>query len=148
MARPKGDPSRRTLDVHVTVTPDLAREIDSRGPRSEVIRRDLERLYRLYRYAVREVTLTPEEACLIADALNGTLMDADSASTLWAEVDDAIRMDGLDAKWGVDGQALVKKLRGLDRTACLAIADAVERFWRECPQEDPRQAIRRFLPVD
>ncbi|NPV72156.1 MAG: hypothetical protein HPY55_16240 [Firmicutes bacterium] len=145
MARPKGE--RKSLDVHVTVTPELAREIDSRGPRSEVIRRDLERLYRLYRYAIRQVSLSPEEACLIVDALNGALMDADSAPMLWAEVEDGIRLEGLDAKWGVDGQALIEKLRALDRLTCLALVDAAERFWHECPDEDPRQAVRRFFLV-
>lgn len=123
-------------------------ELRARGEsRSGTIRRDLERLYALYKYALREVELSASEAALICDALNGALVDASSASMLWAEVEDAIRASDLAEKWNVDGPALVEKLRSLDRTACLALADSAERFWRECPQEDARQAVRRFFPV-
>lgn len=134
--------------LHITIPERISAEIDARGDnRSEVIRRDLERLYTLYKHALREVELTAGEACLICDVLNGVLMDATSASMLWAEVEDGIRMDDLDQKWGVDGPALVEKLRSLDRLTCLALVDAAERFWAASPQEDPRQAVKRFFPV-
>lgn len=114
---------------------------------SEAIRRDLRRLRTLYKYALRKVELTVGEACLLVDVLNGTMFDANTAAVLWAEVEDGIYLDGLDKKWGVEGKAFVEKLRGLDLLTCLALIDAAERFWRECPQEDVREAIRRFFPV-
>jgi hypothetical protein len=119
------------------------------GTRSEnesgIASRDLERLYTLYKHALREVPLSENEACLLCDVLNGTLMDANSAALLWAEVEDGIRLDGLDQKWEVDGPALVKRLQALDRLHCLALIDAAERFWAETPQEPAREAVRRFF---
>lgn len=108
----------------------LAAEIRSRGTnRSGIISRDLERLYTLYKRALREVPLSLGETCLIVDALNGALIDADTARLLWAHVEDGIRIDGLDRKWNVDGAALVEKLRGLNDLQAMAIVDAAERFW-------------------
>jgi hypothetical protein len=48
---------------------------------------------------------------------------------LWAEVEDADRLDGLGAKWGIDAHALAARLRDLSPGARMAILDAVERFW-------------------
>lgn len=103
--------------------------------RSGTIARDLERLYTLYRYELREVPLTKNEAMLIVDALNGVTMDAVSAGMLWAEVEDAIRENGLDKKWEVDGRKLLEKLLKLNRAQALALIDAAERYWRRNGEE-------------
>ncbi len=104
---------------------------DRTGTISEglVARRDLERYYALLDHELARVELSEAEASLICDALNGTLMDPHSYRLLWAEVADAVRLDGLDAKWGVDGDALVERLRALSPGAMMAVVDAVERFW-------------------
>lgn len=115
--------------------------------RSATIARDLDRLYTLYRYALRAVPLTAGEACLLCDVLAGTLMDASSATMLWAEVADGIQLDGLADKWGVDGDALVARLKGLDRLTCLALVDAAERFWAGDLSEDALTAVRRYFHV-
>jgi len=116
--------------------PDIAREIDTRGDnRSAIVTRDLERLYSLYRRSMKEVTLTVAEGSLLVDALNGSLMDAASAALLWAEIEDAIKLDNLAEKWNVDGQALVEKLKGLTAIQSLAIVDAAERFWASDVQD-------------
>ncbi|MDA8212144.1 MAG: hypothetical protein M0021_09745 [Clostridia bacterium] len=114
----------------IHIRSNLDEQIKSRGSRSTVISRDLERLYTLYRRALAEVKLTIDEACLIVDALNGSLMDANTARLLWANIADAVSMDGLDEKWSVDGPALVEKLRGLSDIQALAVVDAAERFWQ------------------
>ncbi len=138
----------RSHNVQLTIPAELLHELRTRGEsRSGTIRRDLGRLYTLYKHALREVSLSPGEAALICDALRGTLIDATSAALLWIEVADAIRAQDLDQKWQVDGPALTAKIRGLDRTTCLALVDAAERFRRESTQEDTRQAVRRFFPV-
>src|SRR5690606_16279087 len=74
--------------------------------------------------ALRSIRLTEGEAMLIADALNGTLMDETNAYLLGAEIDDSLE-DGLAEKWNVDGRALVARLRELSLIQCLAILDAI-----------------------
>lgn len=91
-------------------------------------RRDLERYY----YMIRSSTpaFSEAEARLLVDALSGIITEPHTAHLLWAVVDDAIRLGRLDEKWGVDGWALVQRLRhDLTPFEALAIADAVERVW-------------------
>lgn len=92
-----------------------------------VAKRDLGRYYTLLD-AVRP-TFSEAEASLILDACNGIVWDQRSVGFLWAEVADGIKLDGLDEKWGVDGGALVKRLRALPFAELQAIADASERWW-------------------
>jgi hypothetical protein len=62
--------------------------------------------------------------------------------SLWAEIADALD-DGLAAKWGVDGEALVAKLRALSAGQSLAVMDAIERAWRHPDRgEDFGAALR------
>lgn len=116
---------------------DLQGQIDSRtshwiSSRGDIARRDLARYYHVLASDLRAVNLTEGEASLICDACNGTaFVDNRSISMLWAEIDDAIRLDGLDDKWHVDGPALVEKLRTLTWGQTAAIVDAVERFWAD-----------------
>lgn len=118
------------IKTSISLDPRLDTQIASRGEnRSGVINRDLERLYTLYSRAIREVSLSADEACLIVDTLNGTLMDANTARLLWANVEDACTLDHLDKKWEVDGPALVEKLQGLNDIQAMALVDAAERFW-------------------
>ena len=98
---------------------DLAKEIESR---------DLDR-YRLILNLSRP-KFAVSEACLISDALNGTLVIPEFATTLWSEVEEAIEIEGLDTKWGVDGVSLVERLKGLTPAESWAVCEAVERFWR------------------
>jgi hypothetical protein len=119
--------AKKSFGVYIRES--LQPEFEARGGSSIVINRDLERLYTMYRRAIREVPLTLAEARLIVDALNGSLFDANTAPMLWASIEDAIKLDGLAEKWGVDGPALVEKLRGLSAFHCMALVDAAERFW-------------------
>lgn len=98
----------------------------------EVARRDLERYYTVLAHELLRVNLTAEEAALICDALNGYWMH-DSTVTIrawWIEIEDAISLNGADAKWGISQPAvLVAKLRALSPGASVAILDAVQRWW-------------------
>lgn len=128
----------------------VAAELAARGDnRSQVINRDLTRLYTLYRRALAEVPLSVEEACLLVDALNGALLDATTARLLWAEIEDACRLDHLDQKWQVDGQALVQKLKNLTDIQALALIDAAERFWNapDVGQRNVREAVKDYFNI-
>jgi len=116
-----------TKSVSVNLQPEILDALAERGQRAPTINRDLERLYMLYERALRRIDLSVEEACLIVDALNGALYDAKTAHLLPAGVNDSIQMEGLAEKWGVDGEALIKKLSALDELTCMAIIDAAER---------------------
>ena len=132
----------KTLGVYIQ--DDTQKEITLRGEnRSYIINRDLGRLYALYRRALKEVELTDEELRLIVDVLNGSAMDARSAGMLWASIEDACNLDGVDSKWEVDGKALVKKLEGLSPLQCLAIVDAAERFWAD--EDRDLEEVRKYF---
>ena len=137
--------------ISVSMYQPLLDQIEERGEaRSTIISRDLERLYTLYQRALRRVNLTIDEACLITDALNGSLMTADTAHLLWASVEDAIKYEGLQEKWGVDVKALVEKIRGLTEFECMAVIDAAEKFWNneKYRDQDMRDGSAECFGID
>lgn len=127
--RTQGPPVQfRSMEVEPQLDLRLSHAAGSPG---RVAARDLDRYYALLAAELRRVDLSESEAMLLIDALNGVLHDAPESipTMLWAGVDDAIRLDGLDATWGVDGAAVVAKLRALTPTQATAVVDAVERWW-------------------
>jgi hypothetical protein len=68
------------------------------------------------------------------DALNGVWLqstDRDAAflTTVWAEIYDADRINGLGRKWHCDAKALAERIRDYDYATVVALVDAVERWW-------------------
>lgn len=127
--RTQGSPVQfRSMEVEPQLSLRLTSALGSLG---RVAARDLDRYYALLAAELRRVDLSEPEAMLLIDALNGVLHDAPESipTMLWAGVDDAIRLDGIDAPWGVDGAALVAMLRALTPTQATAVVDAVERWW-------------------
>lgn len=123
--------------LSISLRPGVVEQIDVRGTsRSTIVNRDLDRLYTLYRRALARIELTVDEACLIVDALNGSLMDANTVRMLWASIEDACQLNGLDTKWSVDGPGLVEKLRKLNEVQAMAVADAAERAWNISDQNN------------
>ena len=106
-------------------TPVLAARLATAG--APTAQRDLERYYQSLDTALREVSLTEPEWNYLRDILRGTFIDTNTARLLWAEVEDA--EDEYGAKWGVDPTDLSGRLRTLSPFQCLAIADAIERWW-------------------
>ena len=135
--------------VGLYLYPETQKALSTRGDnRSAVINRDLGRLYELYGRAIREIPLALDEARLIVDMCNGTIFDARTAPLLWASVEDACHLDGLDEKWGIDGPVLVEKLKGLTQLQALALADAAEQFWALPDGErDLDKDVRKFFHV-
>ena len=134
--------------VGIYLRPETEKELSARGEnRSHVIARDLDRFYTLYRRAIREVSLAEKEACLLVDALNGVILDASTAQHLWAEIEDAIKLDGLAEKWDVDGPALVGKLRGLNALQAMALVDGAEKVWQTASRIGLPEGIRKVFNI-
>lgn len=106
------------------------------GERSGIISEALERYFYMLARASAGLRgiLSREEVSLVADACNGTLWQSWSVPHLAAEIQDAVRLDALDEKWGVDGPSLIAKLQALDIASIYALVDAVERYWSRVEQ--------------
>lgn len=115
--------------------PLAARSGDNGSSLHLTARRDLERLYALLDKERRTIAglFTVPELSLILDSSNGTLWEAHTMNMLWVNVEDSIKLDRLDAKWKIDGESLVERLRSLSPGAIVALVDAVERFWNTDP---------------
>lgn len=117
-----------TQDEEEILAPRTVGGEGARGDRSSVLQRIIGR----YAETVRRSTptLTVDEWKLLCDAMNGTLHEsAVSIAAVWQEIEDTILLDAIDAKWGVEGPALVKKLKRLDYAGQVAVVDVVERYW-------------------
>lgn len=80
------------------------------------------------------------EQGILLDVANGALFAAPCAvGFIEAEVAAAI-VDGVADKWGVDGPALIKKLKALSYTEKLALIDAAERWWHRAGRGEQPQA--------
>jgi hypothetical protein len=79
------------------------------------------------------ISLTENESALIVDALNGTIIQPEilAESILYAEIEDAVSLDKLDAKWHVDGAALVAKLKNASHEDATRIVQLAQDFWGE-----------------
>jgi hypothetical protein len=98
------------------------------------INRIADRYYEIVRRS--RIDLPPAELNAVRDALNGWL--AEPAATIAGgpalEVEDALP-DGLAERHGINGPALVAKLRGLTYAQEIALVDAVEQYWRSVAAE-------------
>lgn len=120
--------------ISITIEPEVLDWLDERGDnRSEGVTRDLTRYYRLLaeaRTTLRD-KISPAELSAIIDVQNGHWYAKKlHADEIWANVEDGCRLDGLAAKWDIDGPALVEKLKTLDLSCVHALSDATERFWQ------------------
>jgi hypothetical protein len=106
--------------------PFLTERTQEKQSLEQVVRRDLERYYEMLRRSLP--TFSMSEARLICNALNGNIIRPESVHLIWAEVSDTLE-EGIIDEDGVDGPALVKRLRALTPFECMAVADAVERAW-------------------
>jgi hypothetical protein len=117
------------MKTGINFTPDIIAELADRGSnRSEIVNRDLKRLYTLYHQALlKEIPLDAAEACLLLNIINGATVKVDTSRSLYIVVENACRYDHLDKKWHVDAPNLLQKLEKLTDTQALALVDAAER---------------------
>lgn len=116
------------------------RNIGMRGNRSGTLAAMLERYARVCERCQPE--LSEPEMNLCRDVLNGTWLVDSPCSWALASIEDAISMDGYDQKWGVDGAALLRRLRGLDEAGWTALVDSVERWWQSGRNESALPAAQ------
>lgn len=133
--------------IQFRATPDLAAQLSARSEpgRSihQVASRDLERYYQALDLARAQVKLSEPEASLIVDALNGSFIELTLAQLLEWEIEEALQ-DGLAEKWGVDGEALVEKLKDYSLLQKMAICDSAEQFWKgDYRKADMTEALTR-----
>src|ERR1700674_1281769 len=91
---------------------------ESRDQRGAIFQRQFEyaggwimtRLTPLDRMFLRSIGLNHAEAALVCEALQAGVTSP-QGDFLWREVELAMRLDGLDAKYEIDGPGLVQKLR-------------------------------------
>lgn len=129
---------------------ELAEEVDAcePGEMSALINRCHDR----YRFILRRAVpaLTEPEWMLLVDALMGTISEPAElgVAALAHGVADAIALERLDAKWAVDGAALLATLRALTPAEAVAVLDAAERFWPASGSvDDYRARLREILPA-
>ncbi len=109
-----------------------AKDVESSGrERAEIGNRALERYFYLLSKKRQELRdrFSENELGLMCDASNGTLWSVDTIAYLPHGIEDAISLDGLDAKWDVDGEALLAKLNELDLLSLCALVDGIELVW-------------------
>ena len=129
--------------VTFRLTEELGTEVLSRElllGLTATVKRDLERYYWLIG------TLTPQfappEAALIYDALLDFKGHLHTIPYVWAEASEQIQAKSLDEKWGVDGSAIVERLRLLSHGERLRLVDVIEQA--QCAsgflsfEDDPR----------
>ncbi len=100
--------------------------------RSEVIRRCLRRYGEVCQRDLPALSVA--EWRLACDALNGCWLHETPAHWAAHEIEDAVRINGLDTKWEVDWAELRSRLHHLRHGQWVALVDAVERFWASGPE--------------
>lgn len=113
---------------------------------SLAIERDLSRYYALLRGALRSLNLSEAEASLICEAgcwatSHGSLTGPSARQALNLELRDAIGLNKLDKKWSVEEGPFAAKVAEWTEAQCLAVLDAVERFWMD-PQAETVDKLR------
>jgi len=92
-----------------------------------------------------ELPLSPAELSLVAEALGGTIFDDELlVRALDADVEDAIRLDHLDEKWGVDREAIIDKLEALSPLARIKLLLLVAAFWSNPERREVPRSLREL----
>lgn len=99
----------------------------------------LERYVRLCESKRAEIRrlFSDRELQALLDACNGTIHDPIDVGIAGfaSHIGDAIELDDLAGKWGLDGLTLVSKLEMIDGVTTLALIDFIERAWRHADDD-------------
>jgi hypothetical protein len=140
-----GEPLRRLLDARATE--------EAGYTASSLVNTVADRYQEMVRRSMPALSEREWMAC--ADALNGVWLSSDAGgasltlATVWAEIADADRLNGLGEKWGIDAQALARRLREAPYAEVVAVVDVVETLWSR-PNTDWSARLRELgaLPED
>jgi len=86
-------------------------------------------------------TFTDNEAKLMLDCLNGTILDPYSAQLLEAGFEDGIDLDGLDKKWEIDKAEFLSKFKSMSIIRKWSIYELSTEFWHD-PIIDMNKFVR------
>jgi hypothetical protein len=94
--------------------------------------------------------LTDTDVCLIVDALHGVWIDPawsarELKPLLRAELEDAIRLDGLDDKWQMNGAVLLAKVEDLRDDQVRDVIDVAGWFWEAVARSEGATTPTREL---
>lgn len=100
------------------------------GALGSILRRDLERYYRLLDDSLRCVKLSPTEAHCVVMALRYHDLGPTSYRFLWAEVEQRIRDNRRSfVPEGCETDLLLGGLKELPHGSLMAVLDAVDQYW-------------------
>ena len=88
----------------------------------------LGRYDRLTREASPELTLA--QWSMLADILNGTFIEDNTADYLWADIAESGKLDGMAEKWKIDTDAFAEQVRDMTPAARFYILDTILKFWK------------------
>jgi hypothetical protein len=137
--------------IHFRCPPEKRELIDRYGnDPGEQILNDIVTLNTLITHYARQMAgrLTTGEAMLICDVLNSHwhLPEMSNSPGVDHSVSDGIALDGLDAKWSVDGQALMAKLNAMGAIEQLVLIHLAQVFWMNHDKhEDAREYAKRLF---
>src|SRR5262245_5444575 len=133
----------KTIKTSINLKESVFAAVEERGDRGEanrsgVISRDMERYYDSLRRAradLRDTILSKAEISAIVDNFKDeSLLEMFSIRLIYGSLPDMIELNGIEQKWGIDGKALVDKLRKLSFIESCALVDAIERHWYRVAQ--------------
>jgi hypothetical protein len=110
----------------------------------------LEMFPALYRMCLHDLKgrFLPGELMLMMDVMNGGMLSFGIAGQhLILSCYDGIKLDGLDAKWGIDKQTMLDKLVKLPRFELAALEIWAAGFWRSGIYKDPDGEDKWMAPL-
>ena len=124
-----------TKNVTIRIPQDVLDWLESGSKsKNEAIVENLKALRKMRQVSANELreVFTPNEWKFLADSLNGVVIPdvfRCSVSALIAHVEDAVALDNLGTKWGVEIGELVTKINLLHGANVDALYTRVEEFW-------------------
>ena len=121
------------------------------GVAAAQLREDIQTLSEIITMTERSLTgrFTVAEAMLITDVLNGYFYTPGFLPSLpdilEAEVDDGCQLEGMDEKWKIDREMLVKKVKNLSPVEAYTVFHMARIVWSRHDQEDFNGLVKKIF---
>lgn len=116
------------LSLDAALRKEMSTRVNDMQTDGQIAKEIFNAFFTICRESLRRLELTEDEATCLVDCFNGTIIEFNYAHLIWANVEDAFKLEGLDQKYNLD-HSFIEKLKSLDVGTCVAILDAVKRFW-------------------